>query len=89
MTAHAELDFGLTSEIPDLHGVLAGLRREAPVVRAGDTHLFPMTVITKLCLGLGWHVKRRPLLSTCCSNARSVCGSTTSMLRDRAQVMPA
>jgi cytochrome P450 len=42
MTVHAELDFGLTSEIPDLHGVLAELRREAPVVEVGSgpTHAF-------------------------------------------------
>src|SRR5262245_1887616 len=35
VTHHGELDFGLQSDIADLHGVLATLRSEAPVVEVG------------------------------------------------------
>jgi len=46
VTSHAELDFGLTSDLPDLHQVLARLRAEAPVVEVGRGASYGFIVLT-------------------------------------------
>ena len=46
MTHHGELDFGLQSDIPDVHRVLADLRREAPVVEVGTGPAHAYIVLT-------------------------------------------